>query len=141
MTRQGERTMHRWWVFLSCLLATASVGCNKKRTEIVIGMATDLKVPTPLTSIDFRVYKIPGDFLLGQSTIPISSDLDIPYVLPATYAVYSESGSADRFKVVLTATDNKGKTIVVRSAIMNLVPEKTLFVRLGTVSSCRPADP
>jgi hypothetical protein len=37
---------------------------------------------------------------------------------------------------LLTATENHSATLVVRSAVLSLVPEKTLFARLGMVSAC-----
>ena len=61
------------------------------------------------------------------------------YALPGTFAVYSANSSAERFRAVLTATDDANATLIVRSAVMSLVPEKTLFVRLGLVSACEGA--
>ena len=122
-------------VALVCLLS-ATLGCEKKRTEIVLGMATDLSASTPLSSVRLQVYSLPEDVLLADQALPISGTINELYELPGTYSVYSASGSADRFRALLTATDNNGKTLVVRSAVLSLVPEKTLFARLGMVSAC-----
>lgn len=119
------------------LLAAGGACSEKKRTEIVIGLATDLTAPTPLRSVRMQVYRLPENVPIGQQDFPISGSINEVYELPGTYAVYSEDGKADRVRVVLTATDGQGAVLVVRTAILTLVPEKTLFVRLGVVSACR----
>ena len=127
--------------YLVPLLAAMAGGCNKSRTEVIIGLATDLIAPTPLSSVDMRIYDLdgpsPSGTVISDQSFQISGVRDQAYELPGTFAVYSASGSADRFRAVLTATEKSGATLVVRSAVMNLIPEKTLFVRLGTVSACR----
>jgi alpha-tubulin suppressor-like RCC1 family protein len=117
------------------LLAMA-LGCVKNRTEIVLGMATDLTASTPLSSVRLQVYSLPEDVVIADQALPISGTVNELYELPGTYAVYSASGSADRFRALLTATDNNSNTLVVRSAVLSLVPGKTLFARLGVVSAC-----
>jgi len=121
---------------VTLVLLGMAFGCQKNRTEIVLGMATDLSASTPLSSVRLQVYSLPEDVLITDQALPISGTVNELYELPGTYAVYSASGSADRFRALLTATDNNGKTLVVRSAVLSLVPEKTLFARLGVVSAC-----
>src|SRR5450432_1045487 len=123
-------------ITLTLALLVVAIGCEKNRTEIVLGMATDLSASTPLSSVDLQVFSLPDDVLVADQQLPISGTVNELYELPGTYAVYSASGSADRFRALLTATDNNGKTLVVRSAVLSLVPEKTLFARLGVVSAC-----
>ena len=116
----------------------AGACAEKKRTEIVVGLATDLAAPTPLYQVSLQVTRLPDGIPLGQATsYPISGISNTVYELPGTYGIYSESGAADRVRVVLTATDDQARTLVVRSAVFNLVPEKTLFVRLGVISACQ----
>jgi hypothetical protein len=119
-------------------LALASLtGCKEKgRTEIIIGIATDLMAPAPLNNVRLQAFHLPDKTVLGDQPLPISGSIDNDYELPGTYAVYSENGTADRFQVVLTAFDTAGKVVVERKAVLSLVPEKTLFVRLGMVSAC-----
>jgi len=122
---------------LVCLVGAGA--CHeKKRTEIVVGLATDLAAPTPLGKVIIQVTKLPDQFPIGEATTyPISGAIDTVYELPGTYGVYSDSGSPDRVRVLLTALDDQQRTLVVRSAVFSLVPEKTLFVRLGVISACR----
>jgi poly(3-hydroxybutyrate) depolymerase len=132
------RGAHRLLPSLACVafVAVAAGSCQKPRTEIVLGMATDLKAPRPLANVNLRIFRLPEQTILDQVDLPISGSIDDVYELPGTFGVYSPNGSADRFRAVLTATDNTGATLVVRTAVMNLVPQKTLFARLGVVSAC-----
>ena len=43
----------RWWALAAVLLAAvATGGCKEqKRTEIIVGLATDLMAPTPLAAV------------------------------------------------------------------------------------------
>ncbi len=123
---------------VAVLLSTAA-GCQKDRTEIVIGMATDLTAPHPLSSVTMQIQGLLNDYPVGSAqpkVFSVSGQRGLPYELPATFAVYSATGSSDRFRAVLTATDDMDATLIVRSAVMSLVPEKTLFVRLGLVAAC-----
>lgn len=122
------------------LLAAAVVaaGCStKKRTEVVVGLATDLDAPAPLSSVRLEASVLPHDVATdtGESR-NISGNPAHPYTIPGTYGIYSEAGTADRVRVKLTAFDENNAVLVVRTAVFSLVPEKTLFVRLGVVSAC-----
>jgi hypothetical protein len=129
-------------VSVALLLAAASA-CNKDRTEIILGMATDLRAPAPLASVEVQIFDI-SDPASTRTLYDIPFDITgtpaQSYNLPATFAVYSANGSADRFRAVLTASDTQGTPLVVRTAVMSLVPEKTLFVRLGLVGACQGMD-
>lgn len=112
-------------------------GCKEKsRTEILVGIATDLSAPTPLANVHLEAVRLPDKTVLGEQTLPISGRIDNIYELPGTYALYSDNGSPDRIQVTLTAYDGAANIVVVRTAVLSLVPEKTLFVRLGVVSAC-----
>jgi len=122
---------------LVCLLGLGACA-EKKRTEIVVGLATDLSAPAPLYRVDLQVTRLSDQRTLGQGTsYPISGVSNTVYELPGTYGIYSEAGTPDRVRVLLTAKDDQLRTLVVRSAVFNLVREKTLFVRLGVISACQ----
>lgn len=118
------------------LTAGLAAGCSeKKRTEVVVGLATDLDAPQPLSLVNLLV-SAPG-FPLDNGEDRIISGAPLqPFTIPGTYGVYSSAGTADRVSVKLTAYDDSSRILVVRTAVFNLVPEKTLFVRLGVVSAC-----
>lgn len=123
--------------FGAAMLVFAAGGCHEKsRTEIIVGIATDLMAPMPLTTVSLEVSRFPEGEVLGAQPFTISGNVNNIYELPGTYAIYSPEGTADRVRIVLTATDNKEQMLVLRSAVLSLVPEKTLFVRLGVVMAC-----
>ncbi|HEY8926645.1 MAG TPA: hypothetical protein VIU64_19815 [Polyangia bacterium] len=119
-------------------LAATGFGCKEKpRTEIIVGLATDLDAPAPLASVHLTVFSLPNGIPIGEATDrPLSGLVGEPYSLPGTYAIYSENGTPDRVRVRLVALDQANQILVVRTAVLSLVPERTLFVRLGLVSAC-----
>jgi hypothetical protein len=113
-------------------------GCDtKKRTELVLGLATDLEAPDPLATVDLEILQLPDDHLIGSANLPISGRPGEKHEIPAAYRVHSENDSPARIRVILSARDGKGERLIVRTAVMDLVPERTLFVRLGMVAACR----
>ncbi len=120
-------------VALSCAVACSS---EKKRTELILGVATDLTAPTPLADVEMHVYRLPEGVEVGNQIFTISGTLDEDYELPGTYDVYSPTGTADRIRVVLDGHDATSKLLVERTAVLTMVPSETLFVRLGVVSAC-----
>ena len=127
-------------VALLAIVAGALGGCGeKKRTEIILGVATDLDAPDPLALVSLEVFKLPENIPVAAQPLDISGNVNSVYELPGTFAVYSASGSADRIRVKLTGVRRKNSvetTLVVRTAVLNLVPGRTLFVRLGVVTAC-----
>ena len=126
------------WLVGALAVALGVTGCaGKKRTEIILGLATDVDAPAPLQSVTLQVFNPPSSSVVAdEQELSISGTLDEVYELPGTYGVYSADGAPDRVRVLLTAVDNNGATLVVRSAVLSLVPQQTLFVRLGVVSAC-----
>lgn len=123
---------------LACLIGSGAC-TEKKRTEIVVGLATDLSAPAPLQLVTLEVTRAADGAdaaPLGELSYTISGAPNVIYELPGTYGIYSETGTADRVRVELTAYDDQERKLVVRSAVFNLVPERTLFVRLGVISAC-----
>jgi streptogramin lyase len=133
---RGSRTS--WRAIGALAVALALTGCAaKKRTEIILGLATDVDAPAPLQSVTLQVFNPPtSSSVADEQDLTISGTLDEVYELPGTYGVYSADGAPDRVRVLLTATDNHGAKLVERSAVLSLVPQETLFVRLGVVSAC-----
>ena len=124
-------------ILLLAVLGSMIVGCaEKKRTEIILGLATDLNAPTPLRSVALKVSHQPDDMVLATQMWSISGQPTLPDELPGSFAIYSASGTADRVRIELTGQDNFGKALVKRTAVLTLVPQRTLFVRLGVVTAC-----
>jgi hypothetical protein len=122
---------------VALLALVAACKAPTERTELILGVATDLSAPTPLANINMEVIRLPQNLTVGLQDFPISGDLNQLYELPGTYAVYSPDGSPDRVRVILRGQDKKGAVLVERRALLTLVPHRTLFVRLGVVSACQ----
>jgi concanavalin A-like lectin/glucanase superfamily protein len=120
-------------------LALAGAACSeKKRTEVIVGLATDLTAPTPLAQVNVTVTRLPQGVPVGATGVfKISGVVDNVYALPGTYGVFSDAGTPDRVRVRLVAVDGGNAPLVVRTAVFNLVPERTLFVRLGVITACQ----
>ena len=137
MTAVGSRVKTQRVVLGVAVLLAAIAGCaEKKRTEIILGLATDLNAPSPLRSVALKVSHQPDDMVLATQMWSISGQPTLPDELPGSFAIYSASGTADRVRVELTGQDNFGKALVKRTAVLTLVPQRTLFVRLGVVTAC-----
>ena len=106
--------------------------CERPRTEMLIGIATDLKAPDALSGVELRVMHA-GVVVHGQSW-ESSNQRARDYNLPGSYALYSD-GDEVRFELELVGF--RGTTeVVTRTAVLNLIAEKTLFLRLGLTAGC-----
>src|SRR3954447_68885 len=76
-------------------LALAGAACSeKKRTEVVVGLATDLTAPTPLAQVNMTVIRLPQGVPIGAGGVfPISGVVDNVFSLPGTYGVFSDAGT------------------------------------------------
>lgn len=122
-------------------IAAAAAGCTTtERTEIVLGLATDLQAPDPLATVDLEIRRLPDDLVVGSANLPISGRVGVDYEIPMAYFISAKKngsdGSENPFRVILSARDGRGARLIVRTAVMNLLPERRLFVRLGMVSAC-----
>jgi hypothetical protein len=112
------------------------VGC-RDRTEVVIGVATDLRARGQIDTVVFQAARN------GTALVQQHWDLsDVPagrYELPGSFGLYSPDGSQPT--VELTLKGYRGKDLVVeRDAILSLVSDQTLFMRMSLVSSCDALD-
>jgi len=108
-------------------------GC-RARTEIVLGVLTDLRAPDLLDEVqlDAAVQGVP----VLQVPWQIRGVPGQPYILPGSYGVYSESGETPQVEITVTGS-KRGSPIVTRHALVSLVSEKTLFMRLALVAGCQ----
>ena len=118
-------TPRRWLVLcaLSLLAACAS------RTEIVVGVASDLPI-TKLDGLRMRVTDSSGHLLTSREW-PLS--LGSPYHLPAAFGV-GVSATGD-FIVHVEGTLH-GQVVVSRHSQLTFVNGKTLFIRLALIENC-----
>jgi hypothetical protein len=107
------------------------------RTEIVVGVVTDLKARGQIDDVKFQALR---------NAVPVVSHdwslADIPanqYELPGSFGIYSPDGSAVRVEMTVTGLQN-GQPIVERTSILSLIPGATLFLRMGLVGDCGTVD-
>lgn len=115
---------------LSFILAACS-----SRTELLLGVATDLNAPDALDRVHLEVQTANDTLILDWD---ISGNSYEPFKLPGSYGLLSESGSM-RVDIALTGY-KADEALLTRRAVMNLVEDKTLFFRMGLTAGCVGRD-
>jgi hypothetical protein len=114
------------------LLALLLLGCGE-RTEIVVGVATDLQARGQIDLVSFVASRS------GTPVVSHSWDLsDKPaghYELPGSFGLYSPDGSEVGIELSVKAF-RAGLQVTERDALLHLVQGKTLFTRMGVVADC-----
>lgn len=113
------------------LLLSACTG----RTELMVGVVTELKAPDLLDEIRLEVDNNLVPVNLGTTDWAIGNGQVGTFVLPGSYGLNSSDGSEPPVQITLTGL-KKGNKVVVRSARTSLVTGKTLFMRMGLVVGC-----
>lgn len=116
------------------LLLVGLAGCHRSRTELMIGVATDLKAPMVLDAAQLLVLGADDGVVQQQVSWDISGVPNEPFNLPGSYGVYSD-GDEVRIDVELQGYKS-GRMIVSRRAVLSLVEGKTLFLRMGLTAGC-----
>lgn len=118
--------MRRLLLLSACAL---TIGCQP-RSELVVGLITDLEVPSQINLVTFEADQADG-VPVQQKEWPRDGTL----ALPGSYGLYTDNGAAP--SLTLTVSGYQGANLVVaRSAVVPIVSGKTLFVRLGLASGC-----
>lgn len=125
------------------LLLLGGAGCLGERTELVIGMATDLVAPDEIDAIHLEVARTGAPTLIRDWAI--SGFADEPFNLPASFAIYPRDDDDEPTVHITLSGRLAGKEIVQRRATLKLIAHRALFLRMALVSRCRrkpdPADP
>jgi hypothetical protein len=117
------------------LIVLTLLGCSQRRTEVMVGIATDLSAPDALDAVKMDVFR-EGVLLFDLPAWPIPGAAGDRYELPASFGVYSADASEPRIEVHVKGLKSEQK-IVERTAIFSLISEHTLFLRMGLVVRCR----
>lgn len=109
--------------------------CEQPRTEIMIGVVTDVRAPGLLDGARLLVTRAKDGFVEQDVAWELSGLPNQPFNLPGSYGVYSDG---EEVKLDLVLTGLKGvNDVVTRRAVMNLVQGKTLFFRMSLVAGCQ----
>ena len=105
--------------------------CRPPRTELLLGLTTDLKVPDDIDRVVVVVQQDGEE--IERRTLSFSGDGR--EVLPGTLALFTTETSPAPLAVEVVGylADNER---VRRTAVVSLVGGKTLFLRLGLVRAC-----
>jgi hypothetical protein len=119
------------------VVAVLAAGCTHPRTELVIGLMTDLSATDMIDTVTLVADR--NGVPLFQQTWPISGVVNKPEELPGSFGVYSSDGSEPLITLTATAYANQGtQAVVIRQSITSLVHEETLFLRMALVGGCGP---
>jgi hypothetical protein len=115
------------------LLLLALVACQS-RTELVFGVATDLRAPDALDTVQLEIARTDNGIVQQQLIWDLSGQVNVPFNLPGSYGVVSD-GDEFSLSVVLTGIKDN-QPIVSRRSIVSLVEGETLFYRIGITAGC-----
>jgi hypothetical protein len=118
------------------IVALGGVGCTG-RTEIVVGVVTDLKARGQIDLVQFQALRN------GAVIVDHEWDLaDVPanqYELPGSFGIYSPDGKEVPVELVVSGLRGSAP-VVERRALLTLVAGQTLFLRMGLVGDCGTLD-
>jgi hypothetical protein len=118
------------------LLALLGAAACQPRTEMIIGIATDIRAPDIIDAVQLNVTRVRDGY--PEEQLPpwtISGLRNIPYNLPGSFGVYQPDGNETKLIVDLVGLKDD-VPLVTRHAVLSLVNGKTLFVRMGLVTGC-----
>jgi hypothetical protein len=113
----------------------ALTACEQPRTELMIGVVTDIRAPGLLDGARLVVTRAKDGFVEQDVSWELSGLPNQPFNLPGSYGVYSDG---EEVKLDMVLTGLKGPNDVLnRRAVMNLVAGKTLFFRMSLTAGCQ----
>ena len=108
--------------------------CTTPRTEVIIGIATDIPV-SMMNQLDIKIFR---EGVL-EFTLPTPLNIAGPtggdYAIPASFGVYSDDGSEPTITVEMTGLLNNAP-VVLRRSTFALRKEQTLYMRMALLKSC-----
>jgi hypothetical protein len=122
--------MRRLALFIALALAS---GCQP-RSEIVVGLVTDLTVPSQIDLVTLEADQSDG-VPVQQRQWPRDGTL----ALPGSFGLYTDNGSAPALTITVAGYLGASR-VVARTALVPIVAGKTLFLRLGLAGACKQVD-
>jgi hypothetical protein len=113
--------------------AFALLACQS-RTEVLLGVVTDLRAPTALDHVKLLVSRADTGVVELQQDWDITGIPDRVFNLPGSYGISSDNGDVAIEADLLGSLG--GNVTVERTAILSLVDGQTLFYRMGLSTSC-----
>jgi hypothetical protein len=108
-------------------------GCAS-RTELLIGVITDLKAPDALDTVQLTVTRTRDGFVEASVPWTLSGEVDQPFNLPGSYGLSADHGGET---LQLDLLGFKGSAqLVARTSILSVVDGQTLFYRMALTAGC-----
>jgi formylglycine-generating enzyme required for sulfatase activity len=125
-----------WFVWVAAVLA-GTPGCGGKRTEILLGVATDLSAPDVLDHVIMRVTRPDTQAEILHEEWLIPGTQGTKFELPGSFGIFTTDHSQPRIKVsVVGYRKDGGEVGPPRESVVSLVRDETLFMRLALVQRC-----
>jgi hypothetical protein len=127
----------RFAIFAVALMATAASGC-KQKSQLVVGLITNLKVRGELTDVQMDLSR--NDVLFQSYSWNISDQKSLDFILPGSFTLFSDNGGEPVTQIVVTGFQGD-KTRVVRRSTIQLQSEQDVFYRMSLVLKCTTGSP
>lgn len=120
-----------------CALLALVAGCRWRRTELVIGILTNIQSVKPLARVDLVVRRNGVAVLtpsMNQKEAPGGVLRDL-----GSYGVFSDERPPPRLEIELigrTTTDDNGPVLLTQVRKLSLVEEQTRYLRMELLESC-----
>ena len=120
---------------LLLLAALPSAGCTRDRTQVMLGLMTNLYAPGELSKVRLSITR--AGVPISDRVWNIPGTLRGDYQLPGSVGLYSEDGGAIEVAASLSAFSpgSDSVPIIQRDAKFTLVPGQTLFTRLALLAA------
>ena len=140
-TRQSQPRRHPWALLtLACLGLLAVDACDKRRTQVMLGISTDMDAPAPMDEVHLQIFDLdhPEQLPFTDLFWPISGTTSQQFQIPGSFGIFSPNGTQARIRIDLTAS-GAGAILLHRTSTMRLIEEQTLFMRMALVGACMKA--
>lgn len=124
---------------LLILLGLLALPAGCRRTEILIGVITDIEAPNSVDTVRLTATRVDTMKEVVRQEWPISGVQNQPFELPGSFGIYSPDGSEPRVQVRVAGL-HAGVEVLHRDAVVSLVKQKTLFLRMSLVKRCQAMD-
>jgi hypothetical protein len=117
------------------VVAALALAACQPRTEMMIGVATDVRAPDILDQVELVVTRVADGMPEIDQQWDITGIPNEPFNLPGSYGIFSADGTEPKVQIEVIGLKN-GNAVVTRHAILSLVSDRTLFVRMGLTAGC-----
>ena len=114
------------------LLFALATACSNSATQLVLVLESDLSVPDELAQVNVLVQSSEYQPLWKNEFVVETAD-DVPF----SFGIEGSSGDANELTIDLYAIDAAGKTNTTRRAVVSLIENKSLVLKLSLAQNCQ----